>query len=133
MPNLWQGGIPYQDEDLGRDFDLVVFAAEEFQPEHLPGVRTVHAPIADEKFQGTSHERRLVCSAVREVANALRRNRRVLVTCHLGLNRSGLITGLVLRQFYGMTADEAVLRIRHARGPHALSNNKFVALIAEDC
>jgi len=133
MHNLWQGGKPDPNEDLSQEFDLVVLAAEEFQPEHLPGVRVVHAPIADQKFEGTPRERRLVCDAVSEVVKALKRGRRVLVTCHLGLNRSGLIVGLVLKQAFGMTADEAITRIRHARGPFALSNQMFEWIIEEDC
>ena len=49
----------------------------------------------------------------------------VLVACHMGHNRSGLITALALRHL-GMDAREAVRAVRAARGPDALSNPSFV-------
>jgi protein-tyrosine phosphatase len=131
LNNLWQGGIPDPNEDLSKNFDLVVLVAEEFQPEYLSGVRVVHAPLTDEQFRCTTSERRLVCAAVHEVVKALKHGLRVLVTCHQGLNRSGLITALALRQFYGMSADEAITRVRYARGPFALSNPIFEQMIKD--
>ena len=51
----------------------------------------------------------------------------VYVFCQYGMNRSGLVTGLVLREL-GVGAEEAVDRIRTAR-PGALSNLTFLNLI----
>ena len=131
VPRLWQGGRPDIDEDYSGKYDLVVLAAEEYQPEHLIGVRVVHAPIPDEEFSELPEEIDAVRRAVYEVTYALKRNRRVLVTCLMGMNRSGLITALVLRRFFGMSADEAIARIRRAR-PGALSNALFVEMIESD-
>jgi protein-tyrosine phosphatase len=47
--------------------------------------------------------------------------------CSHGMNRSGLVTGLLLRRL-GFGADEAIARIRAARRG-ALSNDSFVDLI----
>lgn len=50
---------------------------------------------------------------------------RVLVRCQAGLNRSGLVTALVL-MLAGRSAAEAILLIRARRAPVALCNNEFV-------
>jgi hypothetical protein len=49
------------------------------------------------------------------------------IMCTHGMNRSGLVTGLLLRQL-GLAPDEAVALIRAAR-PGALSNSSFVDLV----
>ncbi|MCL6645447.1 MAG: hypothetical protein K6U88_10815 [Dehalococcoidia bacterium] len=51
----------------------------------------------------------------------------VYIMCSHGMNRSGLVTGLLLRRL-GFGADEAIARIRAARRG-ALSNDSFVDLI----
>lgn len=55
---------------------------------------------------------------------------RLLVMCHHGMNRSGLVTGLVLREL-GLSGPEAVSRIVVAR-PGSLSNHAFRAIIEGD-
>ena len=65
-----------------------------------------------------------------EVACDLRTNdgpERLLVMCHHGMNRSALVTGLVLREL-GLSGAEAVSRIVAAR-PGALSNRAFRAIV----
>jgi protein-tyrosine phosphatase len=49
---------------------------------------------------------------------------RVLVRCQAGLNRSGLVTALILIKD-GMSADQAIKTIRTHRGPDALFNRSF--------
>ena len=53
-----------------------------------------------------------------------KKGRRVLVRCEAGLNRSGLVIGLILMQD-GMSAKEAIALIRTNRSQHALSNKEF--------
>ncbi len=55
---------------------------------------------------------------------------RLLVMCHHGMNRSGLVTGLVLREL-GLSGDEAVSRIVRAR-PGSLSNHAFRTIVEGD-
>jgi len=50
---------------------------------------------------------------------------KVLIRCQAGLNRSGLVTGLVLLRDK-LPIDEIVKLIRSKRGPYALSNNHFM-------
>jgi len=54
---------------------------------------------------------------------------RIFIFCQYGLNRSGLLTGLLLRAL-GASADDALTGVRLAR-PGALNNLTFGRLIAE--
>ena len=56
---------------------------------------------------------------------------RVLVRCQAGLNRSGLVTALVL-MLAGWEPADAVRQLRVARSPHALCNAAFVAWLLRD-
>lgn len=56
--------------------------------------------------------------------------RRVLIRCAAGMNRSGLLTAMVLMRS-GMSADEAVEQIREQRHPFALNNYAFVRLLRD--
>ncbi len=50
---------------------------------------------------------------------------RVLIRCQAGMNRSSLVTALVLMR-EGMRSDEAIALIREKRSEYCLSNNHFV-------
>lgn len=55
---------------------------------------------------------------------------RVLITCAMGLNRSGVVTAMTLRQL-GFDPDEAIEMVRAARGQLALCNPRFVEVIEQ--
>lgn len=133
LPRLWQGGVPKP----GRyDLDLIVLAASEYQPtvDKFPGAELLHVPLPDDwrGLTATAREKlyATVVAASREVADWHRAGKRVLVTCGAGLNRSGLITGVALREL-GYTADEALALIRRARGPRALAGKAFPRFIRD--
>jgi protein-tyrosine phosphatase len=71
------------------------------------------------------------------IASLVRSDRRVLIHCTEGLNRSGLVAARTLMEL-GMTARHAVDLVRQRRGPsvdgfRALGNEAFVEwLLAED-
>lgn len=56
---------------------------------------------------------------------------RILIRCQAGLNRSGLVTALVL-MLEGTTANEAILCIRQNRGSDALFNQNYVNWLRND-
>ena len=133
-PNLWQGSLPLRGEDLS-NFDVIVFMAKEVQP---PGdwytgrLRIVRAPIDDNPYAGISSTDMLkIRGAVKEVVDALRAGKRVLVTCFAGLNRSGVVVALVLRVLFGLPPYEAIRLVREGRGEAALGNEAFVELIMQ--
>ena len=56
---------------------------------------------------------------------------RVLVRCQAGLNRSGLVTALIMIKD-GLTPQMAINCIRDSRGPDALFNQNFHAWLLKD-
>jgi protein-tyrosine phosphatase len=62
------------------------------------------------------------------IAEALGAGRRVLVRCSGGLNRSGLVVAATLVRL-GHAPDDAIVLVRRARGPWALTNPAFVSFL----
>lgn len=54
----------------------------------------------------------------------------VLVRCYLGLNRSGLVAGIIYARVTGRSGAEALAHIRAKRSPHALCNPAFARYLA---
>jgi hypothetical protein len=74
----------------------------------------------------------LIQSVVREATTAITSGNgaapeRIYVMCQHGMNRSGLISGLILRSL-GLDPEAAIQRIRTAR-PGALANDGFVTML----
>lgn len=63
-----------------------------------------------------------------EVRRAVQDGAPAIVTCHLGLNRSGLITAMALVLLGHHNPQQAVAAVQ-ARRPNALCNPKFVEVI----
>lgn len=131
--NLWQGSAPtspYDQRTLHQRFDVLVLCAEEFQPEAslFPGVEVIHAGFHDGGDPPTKADIATAKAAAEVVADRLQRDRRVLVTCWLGINRSGLVTALALCNVTGMSGADAVSLIR-SRRPGSLLNEHFVRLL----
>ena len=107
---------------------MLVLCAEEYQPpsSDFPGVHVIRARLDD------------AVPSKREIAEALvaadyvRRNMEIgrvcLVTCAMGLNRSGLVSGLAMRMA-GYDGPTAVRAVKSARGEYALSNEHFRKLV----
>jgi hypothetical protein len=66
------------------------------------------------------------------VAELIRSEKRVVVNCLSGLNRSGLLVGRTLIAL-GHSPREAIALVRRARGSHALSNRQFTRFLLVDC
>jgi len=129
---LWQGTYPPTGDTLRKlGFDMVVLAAEEYQPEsdRFVGVKVIHAPNDDAPInEGGDTSLALRVSA--ETAQALREGKKVLSTCAAGLNRSGLVSSFTLmRLFPSKTGDEIIEMIRKARGGWAMSNGDFAKVV----
>lgn len=132
-PNLWQGSKPNGGPFLAKEnFSLLVLCAEEYQPpaEIFHKVRVVYAPNDDDPHRPPSKEElRIALDAATQAAAALRLNQKVLVTCQMGINRSGLVTGLTLHKLLSISGMEACAMIKQAR-PWALTNPQFVQCLA---
>lgn len=130
-PRLYQGGAVDPTRSY-HPFTMLVLCAEELQPLLprfkgkllRPGFRDCHNP--------SSSEIRRAREAAAAVADEVRRGGQVLVTCAMGLNRSGLVTGLALNRLTKLSPEAVIGRIRRARGEEALFNSVFRQILA-DC
>lgn len=121
-PKLWIGSRPPVDRDMPA-FDVVVLCAVEFQPEIAFHGTVIRCPLNDAQLSLT--ELSYAVGASRAVAGALAGDKRVLVTCYAGLNRSALVASLALGQLTTLSADDIMALIRTRRNSSALSNPYF--------
>lgn len=127
-PRLWMGAAPDPNREYS-EFDVIVLCAGEVQPTFRAFKGTViRAPYSDSQ-RPTVTERKIAIRAAREVSKRLRKGHRVLVTCVMGWNRSGLVCALALKMASRYQVDEIINRIRKARGSDALSNQAFERIV----
>lgn len=119
---LAQGSAPPPNARV--PFDVIVLAAMEYQPD-MPGYVVLHVPLDDGPPPDKVTRMRIRHTAQR-VADHVRLNNRVLVTCWQGRNRSGVIAGLALVKL-GVPRDRAVRRIQRLRD--GLTNPYFRAMV----
>jgi protein-tyrosine phosphatase len=113
--------------------DLVLCAWEEQPPDEAFSGIAVHRVLLDDSgLPPSSVDFRNAEAMAAHVANLVRRGRSVLVTCQLGMNRSGLVSALALRRLTGkdgrwVRSYMRAKRERHGRRP--LSNEWFAAYV----
>lgn len=112
-------------------FDVVVLCAREIQPpsSHFslwPCLTVLRCPLDDNDLMGlTEDEERMTAVISHDVRLAVENNRRTLVTCHLGINRSSLVTAMALTQLTGCSGEDCVRWVRRRR-PGTFTNQDFV-------
>lgn len=128
-PGLWQGSLPPDGHVLAEaGFDVLVLCAREYQleAELFPGVQVLHAPNDDDSSRAmTPSEWRLAQATGRIVANLVRSNKMVLVTCIAGINRSGLVSALAIHHLTGKSGRDCIRDVQRNRRGGALGNAQF--------
>lgn len=133
VEGLWVGAAP-PPGDYSKDWDVIVFTAEEYQPKAdlFPSVRVRHFPYNDDN-PPSARDMDTAWTAAEEVARYLRQGRRVLVTCRMGRNRSALVAALALYIVSGSPGGEVCALVREKRvdqtGTNALANRSFRELL----
>lgn len=127
-PRLYQGSFPATGPGVanGRFTHLVLCCMEpDLQPSSrlYPGVNVMHNPMHDGEL--TDAELRQAWRGAVWTTEAMRRGARCLVTCRMGLNRSGIVVALTLRLLTGAPGAGIVDHIRLNRGDNALRNPEF--------
>ncbi|MFE2144828.1 protein phosphatase [Streptomyces sp. NPDC059456] len=126
---LWMGGHQWTDPSgdrhaavVGTEFGLVISLFS--RPGHGPGPGIEHlvAEMPDRPL--TAEQIHAVQQLARTAARAVRDGRTVLVRCHSGYNRSGLVVAQALIEL-GWETTTAVETIRRNRSPFALHNRIF--------
>lgn len=128
---LWQGPWPNHLNHVVKELrlDLVVnleFTSHASSRHGNPSFDTIWFPMHDNDTLPELGELHRICS---RVTQRIRRGGRVLVHCAAGLNRSGLVTALVVREYYGIDGSAAVDLVRRKR-PWALCNMTFAEYVA---
>ena len=130
VPSLWMGGHHYRDAMgtrvpvvVGGEFDLVIslYVREGHGPSD--GVEHWCAEVPDGPL--TAEQIGAVSRAARLAAESIEQGRRVLVRCHSGYNRSGLVIAHTLT-LLGHSTDDAIFLVRNRRSKWALNNSLFV-------
>jgi hypothetical protein len=138
LPGLWQGGTD-DDDTLGSyvafsnitpqitpdDFDAVVTMYQYANPADWL-VTEYRYCIYDSDIE--HFDQKELFETVKFAHTQWVKGKRVLIRCQAGLNRSGLVTALVLMRT-GYTAIEAITIIRETRSEYALFNNEFVEFL----
>ena len=135
---LAQGAYSKPPIEFFGPFDTVVFCAEEFQPSFKALPRTkkaIYMPMDDDPDKPVpANDAKNVKAVSAMLAKEVLAGRRVLITCAMGANRSGLVTGMTLRSL-GHQGPDAVSLIRQRRillglREKALFNPVFAAFVA---
>jgi protein-tyrosine phosphatase len=131
IQNLYQGAAPPFGETVAKlGFDTLVLCAKENQRDDLyPGVEVVLAPGDDDcRVNRMMRDLPIWQQAAQIVVERVNAGKKVLVTCMAGLNRSGMVTALALRQLTNWTGAEIVEHIQASR-EMALCNDTFAEYI----
>lgn len=131
--HLYMGGFPAVGHGVRRGgFDVLVLCAKELQRplSDFPGVEVFYVPLEDDSSKpvGIQDWEQIVRTSQR-VVRRLRAGKKVLVTCQMGLNRSGIVTAASLHFLTGKSGcstAKLVQRRRHSGGYDALFNRAFV-------
>jgi protein-tyrosine phosphatase len=128
VPNLAQGNFPGTAARAFEAFDVVVLCAEEHQPRWKSprGKYLFKLPLDDDPYQSVPYD---VGNGVLRTALAAgsyhMHGHPLITTCHQGHNRSGICTGIILMDYYGMSASEAIDLIRERRNDDCIGNPMF--------
>ena len=129
LPGLWQGGT--LEEDKYRQYSVPLISKREFD-----SVFTLYALanpvdwfVKEFRFgfmdsEDTEFDTALLKRVVALAHDDWKRGERVLIRCQAGLNRSGIITALVLIRD-GYEASEAIKLMREKRNDWVLFNPHF--------
>lgn len=131
---IYQCGYREIPHDLKKaNIGLVLFMAEECPPlNHHTGAKVEYYPTDDAMMRPGSMEYiQMVATATKAAKSAIKylnNGQNVISSCHAGRNRSGLVTGLVLKELTNANPEQVVQWIQRKR-QDALSNPSFVNML----
>lgn len=132
VPNrLAQGAYPGTHAGLFKVWDVVVYTAVEHQPRFKPpqGKFVYKVPLDDDIYRPVPPEVQVAVHRMgQSLAAHLRAGHKVLVTCRMGANRSGIVSAVTLMHLTGCSGAQAVETVKSRRRSgdiEALSNPIF--------
>jgi hypothetical protein len=133
LDRLYQGGRPPPGSGLKEaGIDVLVLCAKDHQDAGAyEGIEVILAPGDDDR---RPHRLARFIDGWKEaghmVAERVKSGKCVLVTCMQGLNRSGIVVALAVRELTGMPGKDIVEHIQ-ARRANALFNETFAQYIVD--
>ena len=91
LDNLWIGGAPPPQANVGEFFDCLVLCAHEYQPDCFPDIQVAFAPMRDDGLLISKEDAMQAVKAAGKTIRWMDQGLKVLVTCYAGRNRSGLV------------------------------------------
>jgi len=130
IPGLFMGGHVYRAPSgdlapvvVGNEFDLVVSLYRRDGHGPAAGITDHVREVPDAAL--TAAQLADVCELAEIAGAAVRDGHKVLVRCHSGFNRSGLV-GVQALGHLGYGVDDAIFLVRYRRSKWALNNDLFV-------
>lgn len=128
IPGIFQGSAPPTGRSVASaGFHVLALCAAEYQPkpEEFPGLKMlVSVPLWDDKQAGTE-TLQMARQAGALLADRWMRGQNLLITCAMGLNRSGLVTGMTLRRAFPDVEPRKIANRIIMKRMGALSNPRF--------
>jgi protein-tyrosine phosphatase len=129
VPGIAQGSFPQPLSEAFKHADTIVFCAMEKQPKSAKapaGKRIIRFGFDDDIYRPIPPEvGDLFHQMARRLAGEVTAGRKLLITCAMGLNRSGIITGLTMMYALRMAPHDVIKLIRARRSKDALMNPIF--------
>jgi len=132
-PRLWQGNKYSLHQRIATQFQLIVLCAAEVQParDEFPShVKIIRCPLHDVEEPLSELDANRVMHTAQRAARSVLHDRRTLITCRGGFNRSGLVMATTLHLLTGRPGVECVQVVRRRR-EGALFNRSFVSSLYE--
>lgn len=131
--NLWVGAHPrHARKGWHHSFDHIYFVASECPPPvEVPVRKAHHFSLIDSELTPTELCKLGIPKIGKSIAEKLSQGAKVLVTCHMGHNRSALVAGAALVAL-GVSGTSAVQRIMRVR-EYAFGNEAFRKFVEADC
>jgi hypothetical protein len=129
IPGLSAASAAASPAEMLSMFDVVIDVGGRDRWEGEPDPRYRFHPLEDAPFIADAE---LIHAVGEQIASLVREGKHVAVNCLSGVNRSGLLVGRALVEL-GYTPEAAIEAVRDARGPMALSNQRFVRFLLVDC
>lgn len=127
--SLWIGGYKAPDH-LSFKPDLWIHCAEEIRPSKRKAHEVIWLKLDDDDWDWRAHPEEV--KPIMEIAakglDAIHEGKSVVVTCHMGLNRSGMVTGLIMAGL-GFSPGEILALLRSLRHEDVLCNTDFEELV----
>jgi len=138
LPGLLQGGLPrvaLDEERLDNEclVDALVLCAREYQPraDSFPGVEVYRCAYRDsvdpEVVPPSDYMKAIRMGEV--VADLVSSGKRTLVSCHMGWNRSGLVTSVAMLLLRPNWSPQKVLHTLRQRRAGAMGNPYFCSIL----